>query len=121
MSTETTPAPKSRTGLFVLLAIVLMVMSFASGLGAGILTASVFRKPVEPFKQTGSFMIVANQEGIVNFPIPYSSPPNVELDISSWNKTAITECTTTGFKWKNTGTDDHFNNGKGRWTATGVR
>lgn len=121
MTADHPPATKSRTGLFVLLALFLMAVSFGAGFGAGVLTFFVTKKPTPPYEQNGTVAIVAGQEGVVNFPIPFSSAPNVELDTGSWNKTAIIECTATGFKWKNTGTDDHFNNGKVRWTARGVK
>jgi hypothetical protein len=121
MTADHPPATKTRTGLFIVLALVLIGMSFAVGFGAGVLTFFVTKKPTPPYEQTGMVNIVAGQEGVVNFPIPYSSAPNVDLDTSSWSKTAITECTSTGFKWKNTGMDDHWNNGKVRWTARGVK
>ena len=121
MTAEQSPPAKSRTGLFVLLALFLMAVSFVVGFGAGALSFNVWKKPVATYDQVGQVTIVAGQEGVVNFPIPYSSPPNVELDTGGFNKTAITECTATGFKWKNTGLDDSWNNGKVRWTARGLK
>lgn len=119
MTTDHPPAAKSRTGLIAVLVLFVSFLSLAVGFGAGMLTGNLGKPMVKstPFEQTGTVAIVSGQEGVVNFPIPYSSPPNVEQDASNFSKTAITECTTTGFKWKNTGTDDSWNTGKIRWTA----
>jgi len=62
------------------------------------------------YVQKGSFQTDFGQEGQVNFPYPYASPPNVELS-GSHSKTIITECTATGFKWKNS------QNSKDGWSA----
>ena len=123
MTTDHPPAAKSRTGLIVLLVLFMSFVSFVVGFGAGALTGNFWKTPAKTttYDQVGQVSIVAGQEGVVNFPVPYSSPPNVELDASGFSKTAITECTATGFKWKNTGTDDTWNNGKVRWTARGVK
>ena len=41
-----------------------------------------------------------------------------ELDAHT---TVLVECTETGFKWKNAGTDAFFNSGSETWTAKGIR
>ena len=70
---------------------------------------------------TCNFMSVHGQVGVVNFPVPYRQAPNVELDVNSFNKTFVSECTSTGFKWKNTGADDSWNNASVGWVASGIR
>lgn len=122
MTTDHPPPAKYRTGLIALLVLFMSFVSFVVGFGAGALTGSFWKSAKSTtYDQSGQVSIVSGQEGVVNFPIPFSSPPNVELDTGGFNKTAITECTATGFKWKNTGTDDTWNNGKVRWTARGVK
>jgi hypothetical protein len=85
------------------------------------------------FEQDGTFRSVHGQEGIVNFPHPYASPPNVMLepleregppsmreffDAEVANSTVIVECTVTGFRWRNAcaNLSAHL-----RWTARGIR
>jgi hypothetical protein len=77
--------------------------------------------PPKPFVQKGNFNSVAGQAGVVGFPIPYRQAPNVELNSNGWNRTVVTDCTVTGFKWKNTGSDDQWNNASVAWVASGVR
>jgi hypothetical protein len=77
--------------------------------------------PPQVFEQKGPFRTVHGQQGVVHFPIPYRQAPNVTLKMSGWNKTIVTECTPAGFKWKNTGGDDQFNNESAEWIAKGVR
>ena len=81
-----------------------------------------FRQPSAPetFRQAGKFKVVAGQEGSVNFPIPYQFPPSVETDANNFNKTVIIETTTQGFRWKNTGESNVFNDTDVNWTARGV-
>jgi hypothetical protein len=88
----------------------------ASGLRAG--PADL---PPQTFEQKGLFKQTPGQQGPVNFPIPYRQAPNVKLNAGDFTKTVITEVTPTGFKWKNTGGDDVWNNGQIEWTAVGVR
>lgn len=78
-------------------------------------------QPFKLFEQTGKFQSDKGQQGQVNFPVPYASPPNVELS-GSHEKTVITECTATGFKWKN-GSDGKWSSeyGEVTWKAKGVR
>lgn len=123
MTIDHPPPAKSRTGLIAVLVLFVAFLSLAIGFGVGMLTGNLWKPQPKSttLDQVGQVSIVAGQEGVVNFPIPYSSPPNVELDASGFSKTAITECTATGFKWKNTGTDDTWNNGKVRWTARGLK
>lgn len=76
--------------------------------------------PPKPFEQTGKFTTVIGQESMVFFPVPYASPPNVEL-IGTYGKSVIlTECTAKGFKWKNVAKDAFANQGDVTWTAKGV-
>jgi hypothetical protein len=74
----------------------------------------------EPFQQAGKFKVVAGQEGSVNFPIPYQYPPSVETDAGGFNKMVIVETTTQGFRWKNTGESNIFNDTDVNWTARGI-
>lgn len=78
-------------------------------------------QPFKLFEQTGKFQSDKGQQGQVNFSIPYASPPNVELS-GNHEKTVITECTATGFKWKN-GSDGKWSSeyGEVTWKAKGVR
>jgi hypothetical protein len=57
---------------------------------------------------------------VVNFPAPYRQAPNVELQLGGFNKTVITECTPTCFKWKNTENDDIFNDTAATWVRRGL-
>ena len=57
----------------------------------------------EAIEQKGNFTSVYGQTGVVNFPVPYRQARSVELGLYGFNKTFVTECTPTGFKWKNTG------------------
>ncbi len=80
------------------------------------------RQPSAPgtFLQSGKFKVVAGQEGSVNFPMPYQFPPSVETDAGGFNKTAIVDITAQGFRWKNTGESNIFNDTDVNWTARGV-
>lgn len=79
-------------------------------------------QPMKLFEQTGKFVSDFGQQGQVNFPYPYASPPNVELSGNS-SKTVITECTATGFKWKNGNTtrSPSWDAGEVTWKASGIR
>ena len=81
------------------------------------LRAPPYSLPPKPFEQKGKFTSVYGQTGVVNFPVPYRQAPSVELGLYGFNKTFVTECTPTGFKWKNTGPDDNFNNASVDWVA----
>ncbi|HEX3149896.1 MAG TPA: hypothetical protein VHR66_17600, partial [Gemmataceae bacterium] len=76
---------------------------------------------LKTFEQHGTFQSDFGQQGQVNFPIPYASPPNVELT-GYHEKTVITECTATGFKWKN-GSKGQWSSEAGAvtWKAKGIR
>jgi serine/threonine protein kinase len=123
-------------------AALLMILLAAVGYAAGFSTAKVLTQedlpateviaptkasPMIPYEQSGKFHTVSGQEGVINFPIPYRQPPNVELQMNLWNRTIITECTATGFKWRNTGggpnegPNDNFNNELVTWVAKGVQ
>jgi hypothetical protein len=72
------------------------------------------------FQQTGSFECSPGDEGEVYFPLPYASPPNVEL--TSLQRVTVTTCTPLGFAWKSAA--DGVRNdqsGKATWVAKGVK
>jgi hypothetical protein len=69
-------------------------------------------------RQSGKFSSRHGQEGTVNFPAAYQRPPNLEID-SEEGETQITECTATGFKWKNTSVF-RFDTDDVTWVARGV-
>jgi hypothetical protein len=77
---------------------------------------------MRPFEQNGTFQTDIGQQGQVNFPIPYASPPNVELS-GQHTRTVITECTATGFKWKNSATQGgpSWESGAVTWKSKGIR
>jgi hypothetical protein len=68
----------------------------------------------------GKFYSIFGQEGPVMFPLPYASPPHVEITGGYRSVTVISEVTTTGFKWKNVAKDKFGNEGEVQWTAKGV-
>jgi hypothetical protein len=72
------------------------------------------------FQQTGSFQCPADGEGEVYFPLPYQSPPNVEL--TSLQGVTVTACTLLSFTWKSTadGVRD-TRGGPVTWTAKGMK
>ncbi|HMF12816.1 MAG TPA: hypothetical protein VKE94_10935 [Gemmataceae bacterium] len=75
------------------------------------------------FEQTGTFQTVLEQQGDVRFPIPYTLPPNVELEGKN-QTTVVTECTATGFKWRNPAkqpTTFDGNVGPVTWKAKGIK
>jgi hypothetical protein len=76
--------------------------------------------PPRPFEQKGSFHTATGLESVVHFPIPYASPPEVELGGSRKHAVVVSECTAKSFKWKNFGTNPTFDNGDVTWTARGV-
>lgn len=117
MATEIVAAPRRRWWPIPLAVVLGLGFGFAAGFGA----APLFLAE-GTIQQTGTFRVVAGQEGVVNFPLAYRShPPNVQLDVSGYNRTVVTECTPTGFRWKNVGSDDIFNNTQVNWTARGER
>jgi hypothetical protein len=74
-----------------------------------------------PFQQTGTFALVADQEGVVNFPIPYALPPNVELSGNLQASVVVKEIKATGFKWKAVGPLPQFSDKTITWTSKGVK
>ncbi len=72
-----------------------------------------------PFTQNGSFTVIVNEEGVVNFAIPYALAPNVELSGPDANCVLIAENKPTGFKWK--GVTKPTFNGAVTWTAKGIK
>ena len=120
--------PRRRPGsaativLVILLSVVLTALLVIGVLYlSGVFTVVV--QDMEPFVQTGSVRTATGQEGDVKFPVPYASPPNVELSGSSWNNTIIVETTNLGFRWKNAADpkDRQWNDGSMTWTAKGIR
>ena len=84
--------------LVVLTAMVTLGLAVAGVyLGGGRLT---FGSDSELLDQQGNFETVINAEGVVYFPRPYASPPNVEL-AGKCKNTVVTECTRDHFRWKN--------------------
>jgi len=77
---------------------------------------------MRPFPQSGTFNSEAGQQGQVNYPVPYATPPNVELSGNA-SRTIITECTTTGFKWKNSAepSGPSWEKGEVKWRSKGIR
>jgi len=74
------------------------------------------------YEQSGRFNAIAGKEGLVRFPVPYQAVPNLELSHHpQLNKTFVTETKSWGFRWKNNGPDDLFNNGSIAWKARGMR
>jgi hypothetical protein len=72
-----------------------------------------------PFAQSGTFYAMPGAEGQENYPIPYESPPNVELSPGS-TYTTVVECTAQGFTWRNRGGGGTEVGGQVTWTAKGV-
>lgn len=75
--------------------------------------------PPKTFEQKGSFTTIAGKESVVYFPVPYGSPPNVELGGIRTSSVVITECTAKSFKWRNVGSGP-FADGEVTWTAKGA-
>jgi hypothetical protein len=72
------------------------------------------------FEQTGTFFSTQGREGTEFFPIPYDSPPHVELSSEDVNKdTTIVECTPKSFKWRQGAPT--FWTGSVTWKARGIR
>ncbi len=72
------------------------------------------------FEQTGTFFSTHDREGTEFFPIPYDSPPHVELLSEDVNKDAfIVECAPKSFKWRQDAKT--FWTGPVTWKARGIR
>ena len=86
------------------------------------LRGSAAMDAMRPFLQSGTFNSEMGQQGQVNYPVPYASPPNVELSGNA-SRTIITECTTTGFKWKNNAepSGPSWEKGEVKWKSKGIR
>ena len=130
------PAGTRRAGPRGIVPLVIVVTAVGSLWAAGAAIYLVggrltFAPRSELLAQNGTFETVINAEGVVYFPRPYASPPNVVLAGPSEN-TVVTECARDHFRWKNTrsgqneraafgGTVNVFGSeGKVQWTATGV-
>lgn len=78
--------------------------------------------PPQTFEFTGKFHSALGQEGVVNFEVPYSSPPHVQLGGNYLAATVVSECTAKGFKWRNTAKETgRWVEGDVTWTAKGIR
>jgi hypothetical protein len=96
-----------------------MVMAKAFADNSGIGKAEALDQP--PFQQTGTFDAVPNEEGIVNFPIPYALAPNVEVSVP-FMSVVVKDATATSFKWKGVGNAATPPGGsRATWTSRGVK
>jgi hypothetical protein len=78
--------------------------------------------PPKTFELQGKFQSVLGQEGVVNFEIPYSEPPHVELTGNYTTATVVAECTPNSFKWRNAAREKAaYVEGEVQWTAKGIR
>jgi hypothetical protein len=71
------------------------------------------------FEQSGTFVPVAGEDGVVNFPLPYALPPNVEISGSGSSEVVVKEATVTGFKWKSAAKGNYGY--RVTWTAKGIK
>jgi hypothetical protein len=71
------------------------------------------------FAQKGRFESQPGAEGVVYFPLPYASPPNVEF--TSLPEVIVTECTRLGFHWSAPASSRSTSTKTVDWTARGVR
>lgn len=76
--------------------------------------------PPQTYQQTGKFNVIHGTEGMVGFPIPYATTPNVEVGGFRGHTVVVVEVTPTHFKWKNVGIDAFGNDGEAVWTSRGV-
>src|SRR5579885_230606 len=131
------PAGVRRAGPWRTLFLIALTVAATLGLAAaGVYVAGgrlTFGRGPELLAQQGDFDAVIGAEGVVYFPQPYATAPNVQLAGRSEN-TVVTECARDHFRWRNTrtgkdeqqpfpigGTVDVFGSeGTVRWTATGV-
>jgi hypothetical protein len=125
MASEIAARPNRRGWLTVLLMILLIGVAYGAGYVSACLNYGLWDQKMfqvrGPFEQSGNLRTLSGQEGVVFFPIPYQQAPNVELTLGGFNKTIVTECTATSFKWKNIGADDLHNNTDVTWRSKGVR
>ena len=83
------------------------------------LRAPVSTLPPRTFEQKGTFYTIVQQESVVPFPVPYATPPNVELSgVRSY--VVVVEVTPTQFRWRNVAKERFGNEGDVQWTARGV-
>ena len=99
------------------------LLALVVGIGIGV-AIDRFALPLAPskaeseiFEQTGPFSAVGG-EGETNFPFPYATPPNVELNYTG-RSVKVVEIKTTGFKWQDVGAGSHA--AVGTWVAKGVK
>jgi hypothetical protein len=72
------------------------------------------------FQQKGSFQCTPGQEGDVYFPLPYASPPNVEL--TSLEVVTVVDCTASSFRWKSKESSSRESKGTDvTWIAKGIK
>ncbi len=74
-----------------------------------------------PFQQTGKFVAQIGGSGEIYFPLPYAETPVIELKrFAGPLDLKITERTSTGFKWQQTGKDKQFGNPEMTFIANGI-
>lgn len=74
-----------------------------------------------PLHQTGEFVAQIGGTGEIYFPLPYAETPVIELKrFAGPLDMKITERTSTGFKWQQTGKDKQFGNPKMTFSANGI-
>ena len=129
------PAVVRRAGSWLLPIVLTALVTL--GLAAAAVRLSggriTFGPSPELLDQHGGFETVINAEGVVYFPRPYASPPNVEL-AGKCENTVVTDCAQDHFRWKNTRTgkneqqpfpiggtvDVYGSEGQVQWNARGV-
>jgi hypothetical protein len=84
------------------------------------LPASRSALPPKVHEQTGTFRTLKGQEATEYFPVPYSSPPNVQLSGINSQTTIVIDCTAKSFKWRNTIKDNNAYEGNVTWNSKGV-
>jgi hypothetical protein len=73
------------------------------------------------FTQTGSVGVQKGQEIEVYYPVPFASPPNLQID-DMWNTHVVIEQTATHFRIRNdTPIRQVFGGASVDWTARGIR
>lgn len=73
------------------------------------------------FEQKGKFQTIAGKEAPVYFPVPYESPPNVELSGTRSGSVLVAECTPKYFRWKHAGPSGTQYEGEVEWIARGIK
>jgi hypothetical protein len=115
-------APRRRWWRAALMMMLLVAVGYIAGFATAIVISETPKTATElaMYTQTGDFLSVFGGEGEVKFPIPYRQPPLVRLLGPASLHTILTECTLTGFKWRNM-TTDSSRNAFVKWVAEGRR